>query len=85
VMGWGGHELQWRGTSDGFSPREQDMRRLYETNSWDEARSILQKYDIRYVYIGTLERSTYRVNEAKFQQFLQLAFQSGGVVIYTVP
>ena len=85
VMGWGGHELQWRGTSNGFSPREQDMRRLYETNSWDEARSILEKYDIRYVYIGTLERSTYRVNEAKFQQILQAAFQSGGVVIYTVP
>ena len=61
------------------------MRRLYETNSWDEARSILQKYNIRYVYIGTLERSTYRVNEAKFQQNLQAAFQSGGVVIYTVP
>jgi uncharacterized membrane protein len=61
------------------------MRRLYETNSWDEARSILQKYDIRYVYIGTLERSTYRVNEVKFQQFLQAAFQIGGVVIYTVP
>ena len=61
------------------------MRRLYETNSWDEARSILHKYDIRYVYIGTLERSTYRVNEAKFQQFLQAAFQSGVCVIYTVP
>jgi uncharacterized membrane protein len=85
VMGWSGHELQWRGTSDGFSLREQDMRRLYETNSWDEARSILHKYDIRYVYIGTLERSTYRVNEAKFQQFLQAAFQSVVYVIYTVP
>jgi uncharacterized membrane protein len=27
------------------------MRRLYETNSWDEARSILQKYNIRYVIL----------------------------------
>jgi uncharacterized membrane protein len=85
VIGWGGHELQWRGTSEGFSQREQDIRRLYETNSWEEAHSILQKYDIRYVYIGTLERRNYRVVEGKFQQSLQPVFQSGEVVIYTVP
>jgi uncharacterized membrane protein len=81
-MGWVGHESQWRGTYIGFAEREQDIRRLYETNSWDEAHAILEKYDIRYVFIGTLERSTYRLNETKFQQFLQPAFRAGDVVIY---
>ncbi|KAF0108404.1 MAG: hypothetical protein FD146_978 [Anaerolineaceae bacterium] len=85
VMGWGGHEGQWRGSYEGFTQREQDIRRLYETNSWDEARAILEKYDIRYVYVGALERSAYRVNEIKFQQFLQPVYQGGGVVIYVVP
>jgi YYY domain-containing protein len=85
VMGWGGHESQWRGSYEGFAQRELDIRRLYETNSWDEALAILEKYDIRYVYVGTLERSTYRVNDIKFQQFLQPVYQGGGVVIYAAP
>jgi YYY domain-containing protein len=85
VMGWEGHEGQWRGSYEGYAQRKDDIRRLYETNSWDEARAILEKYDIRYVYVGTLERSTYRVNEIKFQQFLQPVYQGGGVVIYAAP
>jgi len=32
-----------------------------------------------------LERSTYRVNESKFQTYLTTVFQQGQVVIYEVP
>jgi uncharacterized membrane protein len=32
-----------------------------------------------------LERTTYRVNETKFQRFLQPVFRQGDVVIYEVP
>ena len=46
---------------------------------------ILKKYDIRYVYVGDLERSTYPVQEAKFQQNLIQVFQQGNVTIYEVP
>jgi uncharacterized membrane protein len=85
VMGWGGHESQWRGYFDDLKTRTEDIRLLYETSSWDEARAILEKYNIHYIYIGTLERNTYRINETKFQKNLQAVYQSGGVVIYAVP
>ncbi len=85
VLGWGGHELQWRGAFEGIKERSDDVRALYETGSWDTARTILEKYNIRYVYIGTLEHNTYRVNETKFQQNLQAVYQGSGVVIYAVP
>lgn len=85
VMGWIGHEGQWRGTYEGFSQREEDIRDLYETNSWDKAQAILDRYDIRYVFIGTLERSNYRIREEKFQQHLRLVFENNGVMIYFVP
>jgi uncharacterized membrane protein len=85
VMGWGGHEAQWRGSYDGFAEREADIRRLYETNSWDEANAVIEKYTIRYIFIGSLERSTYRVNEQKFLFHLQPVYQVGSVVIYLVP
>ena len=59
--------------------------RLYQTNSWDEAKGILEQYDIRYVVVGTLELQEYHPNQLKFQQHLAQVFQQGQVVIYEVP
>ncbi len=86
VVGWIGHEDQWRGTFDEQRQRgERDIPMLYQTNSWDEALAIIQKYNIRYIVVGTLERNTYHVNELKFQRYLVPVFQSGNVVVYEVP
>ncbi len=85
VLGWPGHESQWRGTYDGLQQRMDDIKTLYETSDWQTARTILAKYAIRYVYVGTQERSNYRVNELKFQQYLKPVFNQGQVVIYEVP
>ena len=65
--------------------RENDIRRLYETSNWDEAAQIIDQYDIRYIYISIHERSTYRVNELKFETFLKPIFNQGEVVIYEAP
>jgi uncharacterized membrane protein len=85
VLGWPMHESQWRGTFDPQGTRLDDIRRLYETSSWEDAQSILSQYGIRYVFVGTLERSTYHLNEAKFQRHLTSVFQQGQVVIFEVP
>jgi YYY domain-containing protein len=85
VLGWPMHEDQWRGTYALQGTRLNDIQRLYETRSWDEAQAILEQYDIHYVYVGTLERQSYRVYEAKFQQNLHQVFQQGNVTIYAVP
>jgi uncharacterized membrane protein len=87
VLGWPMHEGQWRGTYDPQGSRQEDIRRLYETRSWDEALTVIQQYNIRYVYVGTLERQAYRVNETKFQDHLSEVYRSetGNVVIYEIP
>lgn len=82
VLGWPGHESQWRGGATEMGNREQDMELLYRTADWNQALEILQRYQIRYVFIGSLERSTYRANETKFQTHLKPVFQEGNVVIY---
>jgi uncharacterized membrane protein len=84
VLGWGNHEGQWRSQALQGS-REQDIEALYSTPDWFTAQEIVNLYDIRYVYVGSLERSTYRVNEEKFNSFLKLVFQQGNVAIYEVP
>ncbi|MFC2063736.1 DUF2298 domain-containing protein [Chloroflexota bacterium] len=85
ILGWPGHESQWRGSMEPQGSRAEDIQNLYETSSWDEAELIISKYSIKYVYIGNLERSTYRVNEAKFSRHLGLVFSMGSVAIYSVP
>ena len=85
LLGWPGHESQWRGGGEEKGSREQDISRLYTTNNWAEAKQIIQRYGIRYIYIGALERTTYDVHEGKFIHLLQPVFQFGSVTIYEVP
>jgi uncharacterized membrane protein len=84
VVGWGWHEWQWRGSDQAYAGREADMRVLYETPSWDRAREVLVRYDVRYVVLGELERRTYQVNEQKFAALPEL-MRAGNTVIYIVP
>lgn len=83
VLGWPGHELQWRGGSSEMGSRESDIAQLYETNDWETAKSFLDQYNINYVFISSLERSTYQVREAKFAANLTQIYKNEDVVIYS--
>lgn len=84
VLGWPGHEGQWRPYALQGS-REEDIKTLYSTPDWSVADAIIKQYNIRYIYVGNLERTTYRVNEEKFSRFLKPIYQQGSVNIYIVP
>jgi YYY domain-containing protein len=84
VLGWPGHEGQWRDHALQGS-REQDIETLYTTGDWVATQAIIDRYDIRYIYVGNLERSTYQVNEEKFNRFLKPVYQQGSVTIYEAP
>ena len=84
VLGWGNHEGQWRDQALQGS-RQSDIEALYTTNDWVTTQDIIDRYNIRYIYVGNLERSTYNVNEEKFNRFLKPAFQQGSVTVYEVP
>ena len=85
VLGWPGHESQWRGTNEPQGTRQDDIAALYSTTEWTSALEILNRYNIRYVYIGDLERSTYTLHDEKFVLNLPQVFQQGTVTIYEVP
>ncbi|MDZ4160049.1 MAG: hypothetical protein U1B80_09705, partial [Anaerolineaceae bacterium] len=84
-LGWPGHESQWRGGDVEMRGRQENIGRLYQTNDWLEAEAIIQQYGIRYIYIGSLERGTYRISETKFQTFLKPVMKNGSIVIYEAP
>jgi uncharacterized membrane protein len=85
VLGWAWHEYQWRGDWSAHGTREADVKTLYEVPNWDVARSVIERYQIRYIIVGNLERGTYKVSETKFQQHLAVLFQAGNTAIYGVP
>jgi YYY domain-containing protein len=82
LLGWPGHEDQWRGSREAAGSRKTDVSRLYTTPSWSEADQIIQQYGIRYIVVGNLERTTYQVREEKFSSYLTTVFQSDTITIY---
>lgn len=82
LINWPGHQSQWRGGGEEMGTRMADVETIYRSGSWAETEALLEKYDVRYVYVGDLERGTYPVNEAKFRRFLRVVYEAGGVVIY---
>jgi YYY domain-containing protein len=83
ILGWPFHELQWRGGGDAFAGREDDVRKLYTSNSWDETRAILDKYRVTYIYVGQREQTLYEpLALEKFDRNLSKIYNNQGVVIY---
>ncbi len=85
VIGWPGHEAQWRGSFAPQGSRREDVTRLYITSRWEDAREVIEKYNIRYIYIGGLEQTSMQVNEEKFKSRMKIIFQQGIVTIYEMP
>jgi len=85
VLGWVGHELQWRGGTEEMGSRASDLETLYRSSNWEQTLAILREYDIRYVYVGPLEESAYPVNINKFQRGLVQVYKNNSVTIFEVP
>lgn len=85
VIGWVGHQRQWRGTDELFAGREQDVRDIYELTGEENTRVLLERYDVKYVVVGPRERATYPgIQVQKFDSLGDRVFEGNGVAIYDV-
>lgn len=91
MLGWVGHENQWRGGNQAMGSRQDDLALLYCSENWEEIRPIMDLYQIRYVFVGQLEMQTYQAGTAncpnglvttKFDLYLTPVFQAGQTTIY---
>jgi YYY domain-containing protein len=83
VLGWIGHEGQWRGGGSLYEPRINDIEQLYKTIDWFTAEEILDRYGIRYVYFGPLEAARYGTRGLdKFRAHMNVIYESKSVVIF---
>lgn len=88
LIGWAGHEYQWRGNST-TEPglREPAVRDIYTAPNWEgsNAAQLLDEYDVELIFVSNLERSTYGLNGVgldKFSERLEVAYQNNSVTIY---
>ena len=85
IIGWAVHQWLWRGSYDIVSPRQEDVRVIYESTDAQEVKAILEKYHVQYVIIGKQEREKYsNLQEEKFLQLGSSAFQAGQTTIYQI-
>lgn len=85
VLGWAGHQRQWRGNYDEPGRREVELETLFTTLSSAEAQVILARYDVAYIYIGPVERERYPAEGLeKFAAMFPAVYVGGDVVIYGV-
>ncbi len=83
LLGWGGHQSQWRGNYDEPGRREPDIETLYNTTDLNQMHRLLDKYDVTYVYVGPLEQERYAPSGlAKFGITLDTVYEHDGVTIY---
>jgi uncharacterized membrane protein len=87
LMGWDGHQSQWRGEAFGEMAQGRDaaLDAIYRQAPAQAFEEALAVWGIDYVYIGPIERSVYNLppgGEARFDQLMDLVFQQGDVRIY---
>jgi YYY domain-containing protein len=98
VLGWAGHEGQWRGNYDEQNKREPDIATIYTTSDGQTMLDLLHKWNVSYVILGSPELTyiqdvcsqtgsgcTTSIALRKFDLVLRPVFSQGQVTIYQVP
>ncbi len=92
VLGWNWHQRQQRAAAGDQQvwERATDVAYIYNEPIPAMVEPMLEKYNVRYIVVGPLERAYYGpIGIAKFEQMtedgaLQTVFQNAGVTIYEV-
>ena len=77
VLGWRVHEWLWRGSFDIPGKRTEEVRTMYEKPASPEAGRLLQSYKVKYIFVGSLERTDYKLNEPETERLGRIIFRSG--------
>jgi uncharacterized membrane protein len=85
VIGWTVHEWFWRNDYGIVATRINDVRTIYETDNLSLTKSLINKYHVSYIFIGTLERQKYiGLKEEKFKMLGKVIFEDKGTRFYKI-
>jgi len=87
IEGWLVHEWLWRGGYDGPAARVAEVDKIYSSTDTVEIKSILDKYQVKYIFVGAKEYEKYPdLNLEVFNDLgATLVFESGQTRIFQLP
>lgn len=78
VLGWYVHEWLWRGDTEAENVRKEEIEQIYTSADREAVESLIEKYNISYIYIGALEREQYpSLNDKLLQEIGTVAYSNG--------
>lgn len=57
LLGWAGWEVMWRDSWAIITERTMAINAIYQSPDSEEALGLLRKYNVEYIYVGTLEKN----------------------------
>lgn len=85
LLGWDGHEAQWRKNFTQGASRSQAIADIYNSRDVEQTLALLNQYNIGYIYVGGREKAQYSpFGLAKFDTIADVVFRLGNVTIYKV-
>lgn len=86
VIGWAGHERQWRSDDTDIDKRQRDVRSIYETEDEAMAAALIREYGIDYIVLGPRERAVYESDGmTKFESLGSVVFEApGDIKVYRI-
>jgi YYY domain-containing protein len=85
LLGWAGHEVQWRGSIPALGERSLAISRIYNEGASDEALALARKHGVTYVYIGREEREQFGERVTTLFAAWPTAWEGDGSRIVQVP
>jgi len=88
ILGWPGHEAQWRGETSWLEPRLADLETIYTSNYRGAVARALRAYGVTYLYVGPHEQERYGIGAERlawYAGWLEVAYEAGDVRLYRVP
>ena len=83
LLGWPGHEYQWRGDTPEPGVREPAVEQIYTEQDWNLTTQILNRYDVAFIYLGAQEIEKYGQEVIdKLNNNLEVAYANNNVIIY---
>lgn len=78
VVGWYVHEWLWRGDTTDLDNRIADIETIYTSDDRYRVISLIEKYNIEYIYVGKLEQDKYEyINMDLLKSLGEIVFYKG--------
>ena len=84
IVGWAYQVGQQSGRHSEINEANFFVNKIYTSTDDEETKNLLKEKNIKYVYLGTIEKNLYPLAQEKFERIGQPVYQNKGAVLYKI-